>query len=143
MKIGRWILLALVVGGAGAAGWYWFGDRLPMPFAAERSISPELLVPPGVRIKVEVRNATRVRGLARRATMYLRDRGFDVVELGTASEQRATTLVLDRSGHSEWAQLVGRALNAPVEQRPDSSRYLDVTVLLGADWRPPALPFYP
>ena len=27
--------------------------------------------------------------------------------------------------------------------RPDSVRYLDVTVLVGGDWRPPPLPFYP
>jgi hypothetical protein len=27
--------------------------------------------------------------------------------------------------------------------KPDSSRYLDVTVILGADWRPPVLPFHP
>jgi hypothetical protein len=101
------------------------------------------LVPPGVRIKVEVLNATKVRGLARKATFFLRDRGFDVVSMGTSKEQMATTLVLDRSGHSEWAALVARALNARVEVRPDSSRYLDITVLLGADWHPPPLPFYP
>jgi hypothetical protein len=34
-------------------------------------------------------------------------------------------------------------MNAPVVSRPDSSRYLDVTVLIGADWRPPSLPFHP
>jgi hypothetical protein len=56
---------------------------------------------------------------------------------------RATTIVYDRSSHPEWARLVARALNAPVVNKPDSSRYLDVTVILGADWRPPALPFHP
>ena len=100
--------------------------------------------PENVRIKVQVLNATRTRGLARRATMHLRDRGFDVVEIGTEPQGRDSTLVLDRSGHPEWAALVARALGgAPVEARPDSSRYLDVTVLLGASWRPPAEPFYP
>jgi hypothetical protein len=100
--------------------------------------------PEDVRIRVEVQNATRVRGLARRATLHLRDRGFDVVEIGTASEQRDSTLVLDRSGHPEWARLVAGALGtALVETRIDTSRYLDVTVLIGADWTPPAEPFYP
>lgn len=75
--------------------------------------------------------------------MFLRDRGFDVVAIGTSPEQRKTTLVLDRSNHAEWAGLVARALHAKIEARPDSSRYLDVTVLLGNDWRPPPLPFYP
>lgn len=100
--------------------------------------------PDGVRIRVEVLNATKVRGLARRATMHLRDRGFDVVETATQSEQRDTTLVLDRTGHGEWARLVADAMGgARVEARPDSSRYVDVTVLIGASWRPPAQPFYP
>ena len=45
--------------------------------------------------------------------------------------------MLDRSKHPAWAQLVARAMGATVDSRPDSSRYLDVTVLLGADWRPP------
>jgi hypothetical protein len=100
--------------------------------------------PEGVRIKVEVLNATRVPGLARRATMHLRDRGFDVVETGTVRASRDTTLVLDRSNHPEWARLVARAMGgAPSAARPDSSRYVDVTVLVGATWRPPAEPFRP
>ena len=99
--------------------------------------------PEGTRIKVEVLNATKTKGLARRATLYLRDRGFDVVGSGNVTEQRTTSIVYDRSSHPEWARLVGRAMNAPVAARPDSSRYLDVTVLIGADWRPPPLPFHP
>jgi hypothetical protein len=99
--------------------------------------------PEDTRIKVEVLNATQTKGLARRATLYLRERGFDVVGSGNVTEQRATTIVYDRSSHPEWARLVARAMNAPVAARPDSSRYLDVTVLIGADWRPPPLPFHP
>ena len=96
------------------------------------------------RVRVEVLNATEIRGLARRATQLLRDRGFDVLEVGTAGRQMDSTLVLDRSGHPEWARRVADALGgARVESRPDSSRYLDVTVLLGRSWRAPAQPFYP
>jgi hypothetical protein len=103
-----------------------------------------VLVPDDVRIKVEVLNASGQRGLARRATFALRDAGFDVVRFDNASETRDSTLVLSRSGKDDWAQLVARALGgARVESRPDSARYLDVTVLLGADWRPPAKPFHP
>src|SRR5207248_10638902 len=96
------------------------------------------------RVRVQVLNATRTRGLARRAMLYLRDQGFDVVEVGTTSSIRDTTLVLDRSRHPEWARDVATSLGAArVESRPDLSRYLDVTVLVGASWRPPAQPFYP
>jgi len=107
-------------------------------------VNPEGVAPEGVRVRVQVLNATTTRGLARRATALLRDHGFDVVEIGTVSEQRDSTLVLDRSGHPDWAQRVAAALGtATVLARPDTSRYLDVTVLLGRSWRPPAEPFYP
>ena len=100
--------------------------------------------PAGARVRVQVVNATTVRGLGRRATFYLRDRGFDVLEVGTTRDRRESTLVIDRSGHPEWARRVAHAMGgARVEARPDSSRYLDVTVLVGLDWRPPAEPFHP
>lgn len=112
------------------------------PQAVRQPVDAE--APAGVRIRVEVLNATRVRGLARRATMHLRDRGFDVVSVGTSRDSRDSTLVLDRSGHPDWAELVAKALGgARVEASPDSSRYLDVTVLVGTTWLPPSEPFYP
>ena len=121
----------------------WLGSPAGLPFGGNGD-TPRRMVPEGTRIRVEVLNATTTRGLARRATLYLRDRGFDVVAIGTATEQRDSTLVIDRAGNAEWARLVSRALgDAPVEIRPDSSGYLDVTVLIGASWRPPAQPFYP
>ncbi len=143
MKIGRWILLALVLAGAGYFAWIRYGAKPGGLFAEADTAVAESMVPPGVRIKVEVLNATNVTGLARKATMFLRDRGFDVVETSTSTEKRATTLVLDRSGHPDWAALVAKAFSAKVEARTDSTRFLDVTVLLGDDWRPPPLPFYP
>jgi hypothetical protein len=117
---------------------FWRGDTMSPP----ESIG--VLVPDDVRIKVEVLNASGQRGLARRATFALRDAGFDVVRFDNSSERRDSTLVLSRSGRDDWAALVSRALGgARVESRPDSLRYLDVTVLLGTDWRPPSKPFHP
>jgi hypothetical protein len=120
------------------------------PSAAGTPSSPKLsreaMAPEGVRVRVQVVNASSVRGLARRATQVLRDHGFDVVEAGTGTEAQSidSVLVLDRSGHPDWAQRVGLALGgARIESRPDSSRYLDVTVFVGRSWRPPAQPFYP
>jgi LytR cell envelope-related transcriptional attenuator len=139
-RYGRIILALLFVVGLSWAGWgvwRWRADDLDA-YAPRDARAPE-----GTRIKVEVLNGTRTQGLARRATYYLRRRGFDVVGSGTNSEPRATTVVYDRSSHPEWARLVGRAMNAPVVSRPDSSRYLDVTVILGGDWHPPPLPFHP
>ena len=64
--------------------------------------------------------------------------------MGTTAPGSDSVVVLDRSGHPEWARLVAEALGGGrVDSRPDSSRYLDVTVLIGASWRPPAKPLYP
>ena len=139
-RYGRLILLILILGVVTAT--VWFSVRA-FSNPTEPSVPDDARAPEGVRIKVEVLNATKTRGLARKATQMLRDRGFDVVGSGTDIEPRAKTVVYDRSSHPEWARLVGRAMNAPVVERPDSSRYLDVTVLIGADWRPPPLPFHP
>ena len=146
---GRIILALLILAGAGYGSWRLFkryrsasGPVTALP--ADPSVAPaDARAPAGVRIKVEVLNTTTTKGLARRATLFLRDRGFDVVGTGTTRPPRDSTLVLDRSGHPEWARLVAKALNARMESRPDSSRFLDVTVLLGGNWRPLPLPFYP
>ncbi|MEO6416096.1 MAG: LytR C-terminal domain-containing protein [Gemmatimonadaceae bacterium] len=98
----------------------------------------------GHRITVEVLNATKVRGLARRAALALRDKGFDVVSTGTNRDQFDSTQVLDRTGHRDWAVLAAKAMGGgAVLVRPDSSREVDLTVLIGASWRAPSEPFYP
>ncbi|HKO16089.1 MAG TPA: LytR C-terminal domain-containing protein [Gemmatimonadaceae bacterium] len=132
------VLMAIVLAGAAATLGARARHRTP-----ERS--PLLrLAPSGTRVRVEVLNATRTRGLARRAMLQLRDAGFDVVALGNVAGVRDSTVVLDRSGHPEWARRVASAMGrAGVEERPDSSRYLDITVVLGTSWRAPAEPFYP
>lgn len=156
MRFARVLAVLFLVLALSAAGWWgwqrWQARRaetLVDPSApavgAARVVVPDAeRAPAGVRVRVQVLNATRTRGLARRATLVLRDRGFDVVETGNASEMRDSTLVLDRSAHPDWAARVARAMgDARVEARPDSSRYLDVTVLIGRTWTPPAEPFYP
>jgi len=105
---------------------------------------PRIRAPEGVRVRVQVLNGTKTHGLARRATMLLRDRGFDVVETGNVSESRDTTIVLDVSNHPDWAASVAKLFGtARIETRHDSSRYLDIVVVLGSAWRPPSEPFYP
>jgi hypothetical protein len=136
------VLLAIVLGTSAYVMRVRNGDAtIVVPLAQDAS--PR--APAGARVRVQVVNTTKTRGLARRATRLLRDRGFDVVELGTGGPLRDTTLVLDRSGHPAWASAVAKVLGqgARAEARPDTSRYLDVTVLLGGSWRPPALPLYP
>lgn len=136
-------LLVLLV--LGAATWVLHARQVvrgPIAAALPRIAGPR--APADVRVRVQVLNTTKTRGLARRATRVLRDRGFDVVELGTTTPMLDTTLVLDRSGHPAWASTVAELLQpARAVARPDSSRYLDVTVLLGRTWRPPPHPLDP
>jgi hypothetical protein len=110
---------------AGMVAWRARGSARPTTSAGARTslLRREVRAPAGTRIRVQVLNATKTRGLARRATFFLRDRGFDVVEVGTTAEGSDSVVVLDRSGHPEWARLVAQALGgARVEARPDSSR---------------------
>ena len=146
MRVGRWVIVVILLSGVSAGS-----GALYRLYQAAVAVKPgdypnpthNVVAPPGVRIKVEVLNASTVRGLARRAATYLRDREFDVVHIGTASEQSDSTIVLDRSGHPEWAQLIANAMEGKAVASADSSRYLDATVLVGASWRPPPRPFYP
>jgi hypothetical protein len=114
----------------------------PTPLLAALADAPH--APAGQRIRVQVLNTTKTRGLARRATRLLRDRGFDVVDIGSVSPTIDTTIVLDLSGHPAWADAAAKVMApARTKVRTDSSRYLDVTVLIGSSWRPPAEPLHP
>jgi LytR cell envelope-related transcriptional attenuator len=145
-KPGRWILLALVLSVIGA--WWWSRDDAPTGTArseaAERVERVKRVVPSGVRIRVEVLNGTGQRGLARRGTTAMRDAGFDVVSTGNWDTRVDSSLVLVRTGNTEWGALAVKAFGAArLEAPPDSSRYVDLTIVLGTRWRPPPQPLDP
>lgn len=133
------LIACMLVGAAAVVG----ARRYRVDIAAANAPA-EVRAPDSVRVRVEVLNATKTRGLARRATMLLRDRGFDVLEVGTVRDARDTTLVIDLTEHPDWAARVAAVMEpARVVSRPDSSRYLDISVLIGSAWRPASLPFHP
>ena len=142
------IVIALILtGGAGMLWWRGSSSSGDGTGSGRTLFAPQERAPEGVRIRVEILNATATPRLAQSATRLLRDRGFDVVATGNSPTRLDSTLVLDRTNHPEWARLVasvlGRAGPGSVELRPDSSRYVDVTVLLGAEWTPPTKAFNP
>ena len=148
MSVKRRVLVgATVVSVAAAGAALWMARTRPAPVRAtplSRLVAKPVTAPANTRVRVEIINATKTRGLARRATRLLRDRGFDVVTYATSDRTQDSTVVLDRSNHPEWARLVGQALGGTrVEARPDTSRYVDVTVVLGVSWRPPPQSFSP
>ena len=101
----------------------------------------------GRRIVVEVLNTTGRLGLARTATRVLRQAGVDVVSYGNAAapEHPDSTRILVRRGERAAGERVRRALQVgTVVMAPDSTRLVDVSVLLGADFAGRApLDFHP
>ncbi|MEE9133778.1 MAG: LytR C-terminal domain-containing protein [Gemmatimonadota bacterium] len=88
----------------------------------------------GRRIRVEVLNGAGVPQLAKRTTDRLRELEFDVVYYGNAPD-RDSSLAIARLDSIEPARRVADALGLhEVVHRPDRNLYLDVTVILGADW---------
>jgi len=87
----------------------------------------------------EVLNGSNRAGYARLGTLALRDAGIDVVSYGTAEVLTDTTLILVRRGRADRGRLVARALGVgTVRVAIDTLRRVDVTVILGKDWVPPA-----
>lgn len=135
------VAVVLVVGAFfGSALSQWWTTPLP----GEAAGLPFLPVLDGQRVRVEVLNGGGRLGMAAAATDSLRDRGFDVVNYGNASEPADSTIVLSRAGDVAWARAVAGALGVPtVRIEPDESRYLDVSVILGSEWEPDLVPSLP
>ncbi|MGH7554912.1 MAG: LytR C-terminal domain-containing protein [Longimicrobiales bacterium] len=91
----------------------------------------------GQGARVEVLNAARRPGLARRATAQLREAGFDVVYFGNApASSPDSSVVLDRVGARDVARRAADELGIrAVRSELDSSLYVDATVIVGVDWR--------
>lgn len=80
--------------------------------------------------------------MAGAATDILRRQGFDVVYFGNEpSFGRDTSLVLARTPLEGAAEAVSGGLGiGALGAEADSTRLVDVTVLLGTDWEPPSPP---
>lgn len=147
-----WIVLALVVLVVTVAlAGYWQQSRgagTPL-LGAPREMGATLddssaRAPADQRVQVRVVNATTTRGLARRATLVLRDFGYDVVDFDTESRRRSTTLVQVHTGKTEVGERILRVLGTgELATTTDSLRYLDFTILVGSDWKPPTKPLRP
>ena len=110
----------------------------------EADVAPvKSIASPTGRVIVEVLNGTPRQGAARTATRMLRRQGLDVVFLGNADSVADSTRVIVRRGDSAGARYVAQALGAgKVVVKTDTFRRVDVSVILGDDFRP-RLPFHP
>jgi hypothetical protein len=109
---------------------------VPAPDPERSAASTELV---GSIIQVEVRNGAGIDRLAAQATEYLRDRGFDVVEVGNYKTfEQERSVVIDRVGDLTAARKVAEALGLPpdrVRQEIRRQYYLDASVIIGDDYK--------
>jgi hypothetical protein len=142
---------AVALGVAGVVALAIARGRLPGPprgLDQERAASGDpavpRVVPESVRVGVEVFNASGATGVARLATLHLRDAGFDVVQYASTPLRADRSRVVVRRGAAAWGDSAARVLGgATVEVTPDTSRYVDLSVFIGRDWRPPPGPLRP
>jgi LytR cell envelope-related transcriptional attenuator len=94
----------------------------------------------GPHITVEVLNSSGKPGLAKVATRLLRRAGIDVVAFRNAPETVGTldsTRIAVRRGTSDVGERVRKPLGVGlVTVQPDTTRLLDASVFLGADFAP-------
>jgi len=131
-----WIIAgAFVVSFARGVHWPFPGPADALPALPQR-----VAIDPGNTGggRIEVLNGTNRAGLARAVTGRLRDAGFDVVNIDNYRTDPLpdSSFVLDRTGDPTIARAVADRLGIrSVRTEPDSTRYVDASVILGADWR--------
>jgi hypothetical protein len=100
-------------------------------------VGPQAVIKPKQPIRIQLWNGSGRSGLAAELASYLRDGGFDVLEVANAdrSDYRAT-LVVNRREYPEPARVVAEFLGTShVIQQAGSQEMIDVTVIVGRDAR--------
>ncbi len=92
----------------------------------------------GEVIQVDVLNGCGVARAASRVTSFLRERGYDVVEMRNyKSFDVQNSLVIDRSGDLQTARKVAYALGVKeknIVQQINHDYYVDVSIVVGKDF---------
>ena len=100
-------------------------------------VGPQATGKPKQPIRIELLNGSGRAGLAGELASYLRDGGFDVLEVSNAdrSDYRIT-LVVNRTEQTEPGKVVAEYLGTRhVIQQISSQELIDVTVIVGRDAR--------
>ena len=104
----------------------------PEPSTVQTSVkNPEFK-----KVRVEVINASGIPDLARKVTLYLRDRGFDVVYYGNyRGKPVERSVIVDRvSREMKNAILVQQVTDIPITDfEKDPDKLLEVSLVLGKD----------
>lgn len=107
-------------------------------FSAKHSKELESRKPASLTIQVEVLNGCGLSGTADKFTDYLRQRHFDVVQIGNyISYDVERSIVIDRTGNIVNAFRVADSLGVNhknVVQQMSSKYFLDVSIVVGKDF---------
>jgi hypothetical protein len=89
-------------------------------------------------IQLDILNGCGEDGLANKARIYLRNRGFDVVEVGNYDSIIDISHVISRRGDVESAKMLSKAIginDSLLIIDIDSSLSLDCSVVIGKDYK--------
>ena len=90
------------------------------------------------KIQVEVLNGCGVSGMADKLTEYLREKSFDVVNIGNyRSFEIENSILIDRTGKLFNAHIISESIglkNSNIIQQINREYLLDVTIILGKDY---------
>ncbi|MCX6140261.1 MAG: LytR C-terminal domain-containing protein [Candidatus Kapabacteria bacterium] len=91
---------------------------------------------PRSTIQVEVVNASGRQGAGRHTLEFLRERGFDVVEISTSLDRPRKSTIVDRMGDKVSSRKLSASMGIPdslIITEIDSLRFVRATIVLGAD----------
>lgn len=91
---------------------------------------------PRSTIQVDVVNASGRQGAGRHTLEFLRERGFDVVEISSIGDRPKHSQVIDRMGDKASARKIANALGIAdtlIVTEIDSMRFVRATIMLGSD----------
>lgn len=123
------VATVIVLGGAGVFVWRLLHPPV-VPYVETEG--------PRMVIQVNIVNASSVKGAGRTVLEFLRERGFDVVELSTSPNVVDTSVVVDRLGDRTSALKVASVLgiaDSMVVSNLDSMMFVRASVILGKDLR--------
>ncbi|MDD5360510.1 MAG: LytR C-terminal domain-containing protein [Ignavibacteria bacterium] len=117
----------------GTSGFKSRGDLKEGTDTAKKQITNQ----PNLSIQIDILNATGENRIAARFRDYLKQKGFDVVDMGNYKTEVEKTLVVDKCGDISKAKRVAEALGVSqrnVVQQLDKSKFIDASIVIGKDY---------
>jgi len=92
---------------------------------------------PNLSIQIDILNATGENRIAAKFRDYLKQKGFDVVDMGNYKSEQEKTLVVDKCGDIAKSKRIAEALGISqrnIIQQLERSNFIDATILIGKDY---------